>query len=76
MQVDNIAPFGALEATYVTSGQRLPVTYTHALARGHTHKRAVKRFPLLVQTIIQAGIPRVGSVLERTIIARNMLTML
>lgn len=76
MQVDNVAPFVALEATYVTSGQRLPVTHTHALARGHTHKRAVKRFSLLVQTIIQAGIPHVGSVLEQTIIARKILTML
>ena len=76
MQVDNVALFGALDATYVTSGQRLPVTYTHALARGHTHKRAVQRFLLLVQASIQAGIPRVGFVLERTIIARNMLTML
>ena len=37
MQVDNVALFGALDATYVTSGQRLPVTYTHTLARGHTH---------------------------------------
>jgi hypothetical protein len=76
MQVDNVALFGALDATYVTSGQRLPVTYTHALACGHTHKRAVQRFPLLVQMSIQAGIPRVGFVLERAIIVRNMLTML
>lgn len=43
MQVDNVALFGALDATYVTSGQRLPVTYTHTLARGHTHTHTQTR---------------------------------